>query len=275
MREIAKKLVKKYCPRYERRLGELYWKGRRYIKWFEGHSRFKQTKKEYLSMKAPDNFKISKKDLYPIYYDWFENAGNLDGHYFLQDLWVAQQIYKAGTKQHYDIGSRVDGFISHCLSFNTEVTMIDIRPLPYEVPGLNFLQADAVRLSSIEDNTIQSLSSLHALEHFGLGRYGDKVDPFACFKAMRAMERILMGGGVLYLSVPVGCREKLCFNGHRVFNPMTIINGFSILRLKEFVYIKERKIHTVNDIKEVGKLSDKLGEYDCGIFVFEKPLSKK
>lgn len=29
------------------------------------------------------------------------------------------------------------------------------------------------------------------MEHFGLGRYDDQVDPDTCFKAMKAMQRVL------------------------------------------------------------------------------------
>ena len=77
---------------------------------------------------------------------------------------------------------------------------------------------------------------------------------------------------MLYLSVPVGHKEKLRFNGCRIFNPLTIINEFSTLKLRQFAYIKEMRLYIVDDIKEMEKISDKLSEYDCGIFVFEKPL---
>ncbi len=98
---------------------------------------------------------------------------------------------------HLDVGSRLDGFIAHLLAF-MEVEVIDIRPLNINVPGLRFTLGDATVLERKSDS-VESLSSLHAVEHFGLGRYGDSIDPEACFKAMRSFARVLKPGGVLYL----------------------------------------------------------------------------
>ncbi|HWF86113.1 MAG TPA: hypothetical protein VG222_14745 [Vicinamibacterales bacterium] len=50
------------------------------------------------------------------------------GHYFHQDLWVAKRIYAARPAAHVDIGSRIDGFVAHLLTF-MPVTVIDVRPL--------------------------------------------------------------------------------------------------------------------------------------------------
>ena len=68
------------------------------------------------------------------------------------------------------------------------------------------MQGDAKRLENIKDNSVESLSSLCALEHFGLGRYGDEIDPEGCFKALREMQRILRpGGGIIFIG-PCGAR---------------------------------------------------------------------
>ena len=49
---------------------------------------------------------------------------------------------------------------------------------------------DATKLENMEDNSISSISSLCALEHFGLGRYGDEVNPEGCFEAFDAIQRV-------------------------------------------------------------------------------------
>lgn len=232
-----------------------------------GRRRFKKDFQHYNEMEKPKQFFIQKKNLYPIYIDWFKNAGEIDPHYFLQDIWTARQIFKDHPQQHYDIGSRIDGFIAHCLAFNQDITLIDIRPLPYSVKGLKFIQADATDLKEIADNSLESISSLHAVEHFGLGRYGDPIDPYACFKAMKAMQRVLKPGGKLYFGVPIGNQEKVCFNAHRIFSPLTIIRTFDLMTLKEFVYIDNMQIKTVS-LKNIENCN--IGSYCCGIFIFEK-----
>src|SRR5258708_12219402 len=93
-------------------------------------------------------------------------------------------------------------------------------------------------------------SSLHAGEHFGLGRYSDPVDLAACFEFMDALQRVLKPGGTLYFSVPVG-RERLEFNAHRVFGPQTIIDCFSKLQLVSFSYVGEGGPLSENDNAEM------------------------
>lgn len=139
--------------------------------------------------------KMPIKEIVPILTDKYKAAGTIDEHYFLQDIYVAKKVIEANPEKHYDIGSRIDGFISHLLLFLNRVIMIDIRPLPQKIEGLDFVQGDATNLTSIRDNSIESLSSLHAVEHFGLGRYGDEINPEACFLAMKSMQRVIRGGG--------------------------------------------------------------------------------
>ncbi|MBQ9434007.1 MAG: DUF268 domain-containing protein [Synergistaceae bacterium] len=194
--------------------------------------RFLRDMKTYNSLNTRPEFQASFKNLYPCLHDWDSNAGSL-GYYFWQDLWAARKIFQLRPSEHYDIGSRVDGFIAHVLSFMS-VTMIDIRPLPQKVEGLKFIQADAANLDGIADNSLVSLSSLCAPEHFGLGRYGDPVDPEACFAAMKSMQRVLAHGGHLYIAVPVGDRNAVAFNAHRIFTPELVAETMNELKLEDF-----------------------------------------
>ena len=211
-------------------------------------------------------FSYSAKNVYKRLYDRFDNAGTLDGHYFLQDIYVANKIINKQDFVHYDIGSRIDGFLSHLLASNVNVNMIDVRPLDHTISGLHFIKGDATDLRDIATESISSLSSLHAIEHFGLGRYGDKVDPDGWYKALKEMGRVLKKGGTLYLSVPIGNVNKVCFNAHRIFSPKTIVESLDELTLEEFVYIKDYKI-----IKNVDYIKYSENEdYLCGIFTFKK-----
>jgi predicted SAM-dependent methyltransferase len=114
-----------------------------------------------------------------------------------------------------------------------DVRVIDIRAIQSNVVGLSFVQENAMSLSGFLDNSVASLSSLHAAEHFGLGRYGDPVDPHADRKFMHALKRVLQPGGRLYFSVPVG-RPRVEFNAHRVYAPSAILEAFGGLKLVSF-----------------------------------------
>ena len=213
---------------------------------------------------------------FPQLFDYCQTAGSVDGHYFMQDIHVAELISKSGIKKHYDIGSKIDFFIAHLLanSHIDEVVMLDIRPFPYDIKKLSFIQADATELSNLADNSISSISSLHAIEHFGLGRYGDEVDPLACYKAMKAMQRVTEVGGLIYISVPVSNEDKCCFNAHRVFAPHSIVEQFDNCELLEMSFVLDKhqlKTYAGNDaMNMIHDRSYSLGDYDCGIFVFKK-----
>jgi SAM-dependent methyltransferase len=209
-------------------------------------------------------FPLRFGSILPILSDYGDAAGAAKGHYFHMDLWAAKAIFQRKPKEHLDVGSRVDGFVAHVLTF-MDVTLVDIRTLNSAINGLEFIQADATNLEGIKDNSIDSMSSLHAIEHFGLGRYGDPIDPGACFNAMAALQRVLAPGGRLYFAVPVGV-ERVEFNAHRVFAPQTIISTFSELKLLSFSVINDH-----GDFVEDAKLEEyEMASYACGCFVFSK-----
>jgi hypothetical protein len=146
-----------------------------------------------------------------------DKAGTARGHYFHQDLLVAQRIYAAAPRKHVDVGSRVDGFISHVAAFRT-IEVHDIRPLETSASQIDFICRDVTDADPAFDDYCDSLSCLHALEHFGLGRYGDAVEYYAYKDGLDNLVRMLQPGGTLYLSVPVSRDQRIEFNAHRVFS---------------------------------------------------------
>lgn len=225
----------------------------------------------YNSLVGDSEFQILNEDMYLITYDYNSTAGIPHKYYFAQDIWAARKICRLKPEEHIDIGSRLDGFIGHLLAGLGKVKYIDIRPLPFDISGLEFIQGDATNLDNIADNSVESLSSLHAVEHFGLGRYGDLIDPNACFKAMNAFQRILKPGGHLYFAVPIGPKNKLCFNAHRIFNPNTIISTFRELELKEFsVVIGDATTAKKVDNSKISEVCCDIPYNSCGLFEFVK-----
>ncbi len=212
-------------------------------------------------------FEYSKKNKSPYYTDRYDAAGNIDCHYFVQDIYMANKVIKNDSfSMHYDIGSRLDGFIAHLLSADVPVTMIDVRPLDISIKGLGFVQGNAANLEQIENQSIESISCLHALEHFGLGRYGDPIDPMCWYKALREYERILKPDGHLYLSVPIGPQNVLMFNAQRIFKPNVIADALNDLELESFSYIKDYNVIELNSINDYCEETNNL----CGLFVFKK-----
>ena len=212
-------------------------------------------------------FPLQLRRLYPVLSDYHEAAGSL-GVYFHQDLWAARKVFVRRPPTHIDIGSRIDGFVGHLLVF-MDVSVVDVRDMPSSIAGLNFVQADATRMEHFETDSVDSLSSLHAAEHFGLGRYGDPVDPDACFEFMRSLQRVLKPGGQLLFSVPIG-PEGVHFNAHRVFSPDTITATFDQLSLLSFATVRGRD-EVIEDADPALYLQDR---FKVGLFEFTKPAPK-
>lgn len=226
---------------------------------------YSSDKEEYGKLNTRFNFKIDSKYEWPVIKDKYAMAGTI-GNYFWQDLWAARLIHETGVKRHYDIGSRIDGFIAHLLAMDLEVNLIDIREFPEEVENLYTTVDDATMLTHVEDESLDSLSALCSLEHFGLGRYGDPIDPEACFKSFCEIQKKLKVGGNLYISLPIG-KERVEFNAHRVFYPETVIQYFDKLELVEFSCTANGKIEYNVDIHKYD--NDKHnGNYRYGLFHF-------
>lgn len=185
-----------------------------------------------------------------------------DFHYFYQACWAAGKLVKSTPIRHVDIGSSV--IMIGILSSLVPTVYIDYRPVNAKVKGLTSMAGDLLALP-FADKSAHSMSCLHVIEHVGLGRYGDALDPEGSFKAAREILRVLAPGGRLLFSTPVG-RERVQFNAHRVFAPKTILRLFAQLDLVDFALVDDQGRFHVKAIPEQG--ADL--EYACGLFEFLK-----
>lgn len=207
--------------------------------------------------------------LKPCLHDWFEAGGDANNEYFLQDLYVARLIRQAQPDKHMDIGSRVDGFVANVASFR-EVEVIDIRPIQSNIDGIRFRQADIMDPYYSQTALTDSLSCLHAFEHFGLGRYGDKVNSEGYKQALHNIASLIVKCGVFYLSVPVG-REKVEFNAHRIFDPVKLTKQASLvgLELQSLTAVYNKNLEHFDNIAS-GLETLRNRNYSLGIFTFKK-----
>ena len=207
---------------------------------------------------------------YPILNDRFSKSGIMTGHYFHQDLFVAKKIFSAKPERHIDIGSRTEGFVAHVAVFR-EIELIDIRDQNSKISNILFTKADLMKLPDNMLGYCDSISALHSIEHFGLGRYGDPIDYYGHLKAIENIYSMLQAGGVFYFAVPIG-RQRIEFNAHRVFSvnylldlldPMFKIDSFSYVDDKGDFF--ENVELTKNEIE-----SNYQCHYGCGIFELKK-----
>lgn len=231
---------------------------------FRGLGHFVRNAYTYRRRARAGAFRLRLRDLYYSSYERYLPGGTARGHYFHQDLWAARMVAASGEKQLVDIGSRIDGFVAHVLPF-CDVQYVDIRALAAEVAGLEYVPGSISDLP-FDDGTIPLVTCLHVIEHVGLGRYGDPVDPEGPWRAARELTRVVAPGGMLILGTPVG-RERLMFDAHRVFDPVTVRSMFSDLEVREFSLIDDagRRV-----LRHADFATARACDYGCGLFVFVK-----
>lgn len=203
--------------------------------------------------------KLRWQDSYPCLADKV-TATPFDPHYFYQGAWLARRVATGRPSLHVDIAS--SALTMSVLSAVCPTVFLDYRPLRVNLDGLTSVAGSVTHLP-FASASIQSLSCLHVIEHIGLGRYGDPLDPTGSIRAAHELVRVLAPGGRLYLSVPVG-RERVCFNAHRVVSPATVQSWFAPLDLKHFALVGDDGRFSESCHVMAGEGL----EYGCGLFEF-------
>lgn len=225
----------------------------------KGFGLYQKDKKKLLEQKG-NNTEFPFGSNKPMFEDRFDESGAASGHYFHQDLLVARHIFENKPIKHVDIGSRTDGFVAHVAVFR-EIEVFDIREQKSNVKNIVFKQADLMQLPENMHDYCDSISALHSIEHFGLGRYGDPIDYFGHEKAIENITKILRIGGKFYFSVPIGS-QRINFNAHRVFSIQYLLELFAVnFELKSFSYVDDN-----GNLNENIEFTEELIQTNCGCF---------
>jgi SAM-dependent methyltransferase len=218
-----------------------------------------------LQNKCIKRFAMDKDNLYPCLGDDTVNTG-FDRHYIYHPAWAARIVRNTNPSKHIDISSTLH-FCS-ILSAFIPVEFYDYRPANLHLDNLSSLEGNLLNLP-FETDSVESLSCMHTVEHVGLGRYGDPLDYDGDILAINELKRVLKVGGNLLFVVPLGAKDIICFNAHRIYSKTQVVNLFSDLKLMEFSFIPEFE----KDGGIIKNPSDILLDrqfYGCGCFWFTK-----
>lgn len=174
------------------------------------------------------------KDLFPVLDDRTSTT-DFEPHYTYHPGWAARVVKAIGPKKHIDISSALTFCTTLSAFIKTE--FYDYRPAMLSLDNLTCAQADLTALH-FADNSIESLSCMHTIEHIGLGRYGDNIDPDGDIKAISELARVCAPGGSLLVVVPVG-EQRVMFNAHRIYRAASFVEYFKGFTLKEFSLIDD------------------------------------
>ncbi|MDA9958166.1 DUF268 domain-containing protein [Alphaproteobacteria bacterium] len=188
-----------------------------------------------------------------------------DGHYVYHTSWAARCLKKINPKVHYDISSSL--FFCGIVSSFIPIKFFDYRPARLSLSDLSSEFGDLLSLS-LGDNSLESISCMHVIEHIGLGRYGDELDVVAYAKAINELKRVTKIGGSILFVVPIG-KEKTYFNAHRVFSLDTILENFVGFELIDFSMLPD-DYHDSGLISFPSAALVEKQRYACGMFWFKK-----
>lgn len=88
--------------------------------------------------------------------------------------WALRILQKTMPKIHVDISSSIY-FIAMASAF-VPIKFFDYRPALLNLSNVETGYADITELP-FDDNSVESLSCMHVVEHIGLERYGDPLNP--------------------------------------------------------------------------------------------------
>ena len=137
-----------------------------------------------------------------------------------------------------DIGCVSSRLPMQLASMGYEVYGIDVRDYPLHHPNFHFQKTDLFLWKP--DKKFDAIILLSALEHFGLGAYGDMKEEDADKKAIQLITQWLNPHGQLLVSVPFG--KYGITKKHRVYDLSRLQNTFS-----NFEWVKEAYFIRNND----------------------------
>ena len=193
--------------------------------------------------------------------DTTQTSIHIDWTYWIHCSWAARQLAKRKPHHHVDFGSYVY-FAGIASAFVPLFEFIDVRPVEFPLPGLSCGGMDLTKLP-IADNSLESISSMHVIEHIGLGRYGDKLDAQGDIQAAKELRRVLEPGGTLLFVAPMNEKPRVNFNAHRIYSFAQVSELFYGLSMEEYCFLHDDKVSH-------GGRGFPPGEY-TGCFVFTKP----
>lgn len=208
-----------------------------------------------------NRFVTNWADMYPCLNDKL-SVTPFDAHYTYHPAWAARILSKTMPSEHVDISSILH--FSSITSAFIPIKFYDYRPVLLNLPNYESAFADLTNLP-FPDDSIESLSCMHTIEHIGLGRYGDPLDPEGDLKAIKELKRVLRPGGQFLFVTPVG-HPRIEFNAHRVYSYEMVMELWAPLKLQEFSLVNDENKFIQNADPEIVKSQ----RYGCGCFWFIK-----
>jgi hypothetical protein len=228
-----------------------------------------QFKNEFQEFKRLQNttergFSLQWEDRYPCLDDK-TSVTHYPVDYVYHTAWAARVLATTKPERHVDISSFL--YFGTIISAFVPVEFYDYRPALFSLDNYTSGFADLLHLP-FSDRSVKSLSCMHVIEHIGLGRYGDPLDPDGDIKAIRELKRVLAVNGHLLFVVPIG-KPRIEFNAHRIYSYDMIMEQLCDLPLLEFSLIPDPST-SGGIIRNATRDDANHQDHGCGCFWFRK-----
>ncbi len=225
------------------------------------YSQFKDQYRKFSAMDNTGRFTINWSDRQPCLFDATVTTP-FEPHYLYHPAWAARILAQTRPEKHVDISSIVN--FNAVASAFIPIEFYDYRPAEINLDNLKTGALDLTNIA-LETNSINSLSCMHTVEHIGLGRYGDPLDPIGDIKAFKELNRVTAIGGNLLIVVPVG-KARIQFNAHRIYEPRQVLSYFTNFELIDFSIVLDDASYHKNASLEMAADQN----WSCGCFWLKK-----
>lgn len=169
-----------------------------------------------------------------------ENHSYKNEPYNCATQWIFSALIKYNiTNQNVAvIGSLTPWIEAILLNLGNRVTTVEYNVPSVSYPNLNAISYNEFAKSETKYDCVVTYSSV---EHSGLGRYGDPLDPDGDLHTMDAIHYHLVDNGKLIWGAPVG-HDALVWNAHRIYGRIRIPKMFLGFRELEWIDFDRERI---------------------------------
>jgi len=175
--------------------------------WFDGS---KKTQIEWTSIYIDEfvkNFSLKNIEENIPLHEPYPNASRL--------LLAALEKFQIKSQNIAVIGSETPWIEAILLNLNNTVTTVEYNTPNCSDPRIKCISYDDFCSTDYQYDCVVSYSSI---EHSGLGRYGDALNPNGDIETMEQVHKKLIDNGLFIWGAPVG-QDALVWNAHRIYGP--------------------------------------------------------
>lgn len=137
------------------------------------------------------------------------------------------------------VGSLTPWYECIILAYGGKPTTIEFNEIDCEDPRITTYTVEEFKQI---DKKFDAVISISSIEHSGLGRYGEELDPYGDYKAMDSFVNLLKEDGIMILAIPIG-KDAIEFNAHRIYGVHRLRKLFSKWKIIDSEGYQFKQLH--------------------------------